>query len=133
MLLTVATAAAVGRGLTDVVFGGCLEDAEGFPDCRPAFVEAAQDCMRLAFAEPRLTIHAPLLKLTKVETVSLARELGDDCWRALGKTWSCYAPVRGANNSRDWVRCGECPACIKRARGFAAAGEKDPAPREMKA
>ena len=63
-----------------------------------------------------MTIHTPLMQLSKKETVELARDLG--ALPAMALTHTCY------NGERP--PCGECPACVLRARGFAEAGVRDP-------
>jgi 7-cyano-7-deazaguanine synthase len=66
-----------------------------------------------------IEILAPLMHATKAETVRLARSLGPACWAALGRSVTCYEGQHPG--------CGVCPACVLRARGFADAGEEDPA------
>jgi len=65
----------------------------------------------------RLTIHAPLLKLTKREIVERGAALGVD----YALTLSCYDP------SPAGEACGRCDACQLRLKGFAQAGLADPA------
>ena len=66
--------------------------------------------------ESEALIHAPLMNLSKKETVLLAVELG--ALEAMAFTHTCY------NGERP--PCGECAACILRAKGFAQAGIEDP-------
>lgn len=115
MLLTVAAAQAAARGGGEpvtLVIGACEADAEGFPDCRPEFLVAAQHALTLALGVP-VSIVAPLLLLSKAEIVRMAQRLGDAATRALVRSWSCY---RGGETP-----CGDCNACRKRAEGFAQA------------
>lgn len=119
LLLSIAGAVAVKEGACDVVTGVCQTDYSGYPDCRREFVDALERALTLAMPSSAgpLRIHTPLMHLTKAETVRLARRL-PGCWDALSKSITCYRGRRPG--------CGECPACILRARGFAEAGERDP-------
>jgi len=95
-------------------------DYSGYPDCRPAYLEAFQRLADLATrrgVEGRpITIHAPLLLMSKAEIVRTGTELGVD----FGSTVSCYqATPRGE-------ACGSCDACRLRKSGFAVAGVADP-------
>jgi 7-cyano-7-deazaguanine synthase len=103
-------------GADVIVIGACEADAAGFMDCRPEFLLAWEKAARLAHERP-ISICAPLLEMSKAATVRLAREL--NAWEALALSWTCY---EGGERP-----CGECTACIARARGFAEAGEIDPA------
>jgi 7-cyano-7-deazaguanine synthase len=104
-----------------VVMGCCADDAERFPDCRPEFILALDDVLRLALGA---RLDAPLVHKTKAETLSLARSV-PGAWDAVALTWSCYAPKDAG--ARRPVKCGECLACEVRARAFAEIGESDPA------
>ena len=96
-------------------------DYSGYPDCRPEYISAFERMANLATkaaveGRMRLTIHTPLIHLTKAEIVKLGRELGLD----FGLTHSCYDPdVYGRP-------CGLCDSCILRRKGFSEAGIVDP-------
>lgn len=117
---------AVAMGLAEVVkadsifIGVNALDFSGYPDCRPAFVEAFQDLVDVATVEglegrgPK--IEAPLLHLTKAEIIRLGVSLGVD----YSITHSCYDPTAGG------LACGHCDACHLRRRGFEQAGVPDP-------
>jgi 7-cyano-7-deazaguanine synthase len=123
VFLSLALAWAETLGARDLFLGVNALDYSGYPDCRPAFLEAFE---RLANVATRAAteegapfrIHAPLLRLGKAEIVRRARGLGVD----LARTLSCYDPAPGG------VPCGRCDACRLRAKGFAEAGLEDPAP-----
>ena len=66
--------------------------------------------------ESDVQIHTPLMHLSKKDTVELARDLG--ALDAMALTHTCYNGIRPP--------CGECPACMLRAKGFAEAGIDDP-------
>lgn len=103
-----------------LVIGVNALDYSGYPDCRPAFIDAFEQLADLATragAEGRrFEVRAPLLTLTKAEIIRRGVELGLD----YGLTHSCYAP--GAEGRP----CGRCDACRLRARGFVEAGLSDP-------
>ena len=95
-------------------------DYSGYPDCRPEYITAFEQMARLATragVEGRpLTIHTPLIHLTKAQIIRRGIELKVD----YGLTHSCYDPDP---NGRA---CGACDACLLRLKGFAEAGFTDP-------
>ncbi|MEM9557171.1 MAG: 7-cyano-7-deazaguanine synthase QueC [Acidobacteriota bacterium] len=106
----------------DLFLGVNALDYSGYPDCRPEYIEAFERMARLAtrsgVAEgQQLTIHTPLIDLTKAEIVRRGTALGVD----YALTLSCYDP------SPDGAACGRCDACRLRLKGFAEAGLVDPA------
>lgn len=118
---------AVGLGLCEVVgafelyFGANALDYSGYPDCRPAFVQAFEALANVATkaaveGRGRFRIHAPLMELSKAQIIRRGTELGLD----YGLTHSCYDPP-----SRT-LHCGHCDACQLRRRGFVEAGVPDP-------
>jgi 7-cyano-7-deazaguanine synthase len=115
IFLTFAAAYAWPRDIHNLVTGVAQTDYSGYPDCRRVTIDALEQTLALGL-ERRITIHTPLMHLSKKETVLLAKELG--AVDAMGLTHTCY------NGSRP--PCGECAACILRARGFAEAGIPDP-------
>lgn len=120
ILLTLAVAVAVRHGFKDVVSGVCQTDYSGYPDCRRPFVDSLERTLSLGMPSScgPVRIHAPLMYLTKAETVEMARGL-EGCWEALGRTVTCYEGMRPG--------CGSCPSCELRRRGFEQAGYTDPA------
>ena len=104
----------------DIFIGVNALDYSGYPDCRPEYIEAYERMANLATkagveGRARLKIHTPLLDLNKARIVKLAHELGVP----FGLTHSCYDP--GA----DGRACGQCDACLLRAKGFLEAGLED--------
>ncbi|HXF08882.1 MAG: 7-cyano-7-deazaguanine synthase QueC [Pseudomonadota bacterium] len=104
----------------DLFIGVNAVDYSGYPDCRPAFIEAFEQLANLATRAgvegERFRIHAPLIRWSKAEIIRQGMALGVD----YGLTVSCYqADVTGA-------ACGVCDACRLRAAGFAEAGVADP-------
>jgi len=123
ILISLASAWAETIGASAVFIGAMQLDSSGYPDCRPEYVEAFQQLANLATkaaVEGRcpVTIHAPLISMTKAEIIRTGLRLGVD----YGLTTSCYAPVN------DTVACGECDACLLRRRGFAENDVQDPVP-----
>jgi 7-cyano-7-deazaguanine synthase len=95
-------------------------DYSGYPDCRPAFIEAFQQLADLATragVEGRpIRIHTPLIQMQKAEIIQAGTRLGVD----YALTTSCYDPDAHGR------ACGCCDSCRLRAAGFAAAGVPDP-------
>lgn len=120
LFLTAAAAYAVKLGARDIYTGVCQTDYSGYPDCRDEFVKALERAVTLAMPSSSgpLRIHTPLMYMTKAESVKLAKGL-PGCWEALALSLTCYEGLRPG--------CGQCPACVLRAEGFAEAGERDPA------
>jgi 7-cyano-7-deazaguanine synthase len=121
VFLSFALAWAEVLGASDIYIGVNVVDYSGYPDCRPAYIEAYQTMANLATkagveGEQRLTIHAPLSDLSKGQIIKRGMELGVD----YGMTHTCYAP------QPDGRPCQKCDACHLRARGFAEAGIPDP-------
>ena len=104
----------------DIFIGVNAIDYSGYPDCRPEFIGAFQRMANLATragVEGRfLTLHTPLLKLTKGAIIKKGIALGMD-YRL---THSCYDP------SFDGAACGQCDSCRIRKKGFQDAGVDDP-------
>jgi 7-cyano-7-deazaguanine synthase len=121
IFLSFALAWAETLGATDIFVGVNALDYSGYPDCRPEYLRAFEHMANLATragveGTQRLTIHAPLLHLTKAGIVSLGHSLGVD----YSLTTSCYDPAP------EGAACGHCDACLLRLKGFAEAGAHDP-------
>jgi len=111
------------EGAENFIANGILAHNSGYPDCRPEYIEAFERMANLATkagveGRSRLTIHTPLIRLTKAQIVQRGVELGVD----FGLTWSCYEP------QPDGIACGQCDSCLLRRKGFAEAGRRDPVP-----
>jgi 7-cyano-7-deazaguanine synthase len=121
IFLSLALAWAETLGARDIFLGANALDYSGYPDCRPEYLEAyarmADLATRAGVEGARLTIHTPLLALTKAEIVARGLELGLD----YGITSTCYDPAA------DGAACGRCEACLLRLKGFEEAGVPDPA------
>lgn len=115
IFLTFAAAFAYKRGIRHLVTGVAQTDYSGYPDCREETIKALEETLRLGM-EYDVSIHTPLMHLSKKQTVEMARDLGG--LDAMALTHTCY------NGERP--PCGQCPACELRAKGFAEAGIEDP-------
>jgi 7-cyano-7-deazaguanine synthase len=121
VFLSLALAWAETLGAFDIFIGVNAVDYSGYPDCRPAFVEAFARLADLATkagveGKGRFRIHTPLIHLSKAEIIRTGLSLGVD----FALTHSCYDPT--ANGEA----CGRCDACVLRRDGFAAAAVPDP-------
>lgn len=134
IFLTLAAALAYRRGVEALVTGVCETDFSGYPDCRDDTMKAMQVALSLGL-DRRLRIDTPLMWLDKAETWALAHRLGAAHEARLGRdaaaggaalvelivehTHTCYRGERSVRH--DWgYGCGECPACVLRARGWQA-------------
>lgn len=122
VMLSIALAWTEVLGAHDIFVGVNAVDYSGYPDCRPAFIEAFENMANLGtkigVEGARIRIHAPLITLSKADIIRRGLALGVD----YGLTVTCYqADERGR-------ACGRCEACRLRAAGFAAAGVPDPTP-----
>jgi len=122
VFLSYALAWAEVLGAFDIFIGVNALDYSGYPDCRPEFIAAFESMANLATVAGvqgnRLTIHAPLIDLTKAGIIKRGLDLGVD----YAKTTSCYDPAP------DGRSCGHCDSCLLRLKGFEDAGEVDPRP-----
>ncbi|MCA9264510.1 MAG: 7-cyano-7-deazaguanine synthase, partial [Planctomycetales bacterium] len=104
----------------DIFIGVNALDYSGYPDCRPDYIEAfgrvANLATRAAVQGRGMTIHAPLIDMTKAEIIKRGLELGVD----YSLTTSCYDPAP------DGMACGQCDACLLRLKGFEQNGIEDP-------
>lgn len=106
----------------DLFIGVNALDYSGYPDCRPEYIEAFAKMANLATKAAvegthPITIHTPLLQLTKAQIIRRGLELGVD----YSRTTSCYDPTPAG------LACGHCDACLLRLKGFAENGVEDPA------
>ena len=121
ILLALALAWAETLDAADIFIGVNAVDYSGYPDCRPEFIESFQRLARLATkaalegGQP-LSIHTPLIDLTKAEIIRRGLALGVD----YSLTHSCYDPDAAG------LACGRCDSCRLRQRGFADAAVPDP-------
>lgn len=120
IMLSLALAWAEVLGSDDIFIGVNAVDYSGYPDCRPEFIAAYQQMARLATRAGVeggiVTIHTPLIDLTKAEIIRQGVELGVD----YSQTVSCYQA------DSEGRACGVCDSCRIRKQGFRTAGIPDP-------
>jgi 7-cyano-7-deazaguanine synthase len=120
IFLSIALAWAETLNAHAIFIGVNSLDYSGYPDCRPAFIEAFQEMANLGTKEGvegrRFTIQAPLLHLKKSQIIQKGIALGVD----YALTSSCYQP------SPEGFACGRCDSCHLRLQGFKEAGLRDP-------
>ena len=121
ILLSLALAWAEVLEVNDIYIGANARDYSGYPDCRREYLEAFETLANLATkasieGSRQFRIHAPIINLTKAETIGKGMELGVN----FGLTHSCYHPAP------DGRACGICDACILRRQGFQQAEIDDP-------
>ena len=120
IFLSFALAYAETVGASAIFIGVSSLDYSGYPDCRPEYIEAYETMANLATRAgvegSKLTIHTPLISLSKADTIRRGLELGVD----YGLTSSCYDP------SLDGRPCGHCDSCLLRLKGFSEVGTTDP-------
>ncbi len=124
IFLSLALAWAETLDAPNIFAGMNAVDYSGYPDCRPEYVAAFQTMARLATragveAENEaasLTIHTPIIHMSKADIVREGTKLGVD----YAMTVSCYQADPGGQ------ACGKCDSCRLRREGFLAAGIADP-------
>lgn len=120
IMLSLALAWAEVLSAQDLFFGANAVDYSGYPDCRPEYMRAfermANFATKAAVEGHRLTLHTPIIAMSKAQIIGLGVKLGVD----YGLTVSCYqADAEGR-------ACGVCDSCRLRRAGFEAAGVADP-------
>jgi 7-cyano-7-deazaguanine synthase len=120
VFLALALAFAESVGAEKIYIGVSGVDNSGYPDCRPEFLQAFSTLAHLAtksgFESSLLSIEAPLLSLTKRETILCGLKHGVD----YSLTFTCYDP------SPTGKSCGRCESCQLRLHAFSEAGVSDP-------
>ena len=122
IFLSFALAWAEVLAANDLFIGVNALDYSGYPDCRPEYLAAYQRMANLATkagveGQQHVTIHAPLIQMSKAQIIQTGLSLGVD----YARTCSCYDPTP------EGIACGACDACLLRLKGFAEAGVTDPA------
>ena len=124
VMLAIALGYAEVLGVGDIFVGVNAVDYSGYPDCRPAFIQAFEKLAAVATkagveGQP-IRIHVPLIQLTKAEIIQRGLALGVD----YGITHSCYDPDPSGKP------CGRCDSCLIRTKAFESLGLTDPATTE---
>jgi len=120
IMLSLALAWAEVLGANDIFIGVNAVDYSGYPDCRPEFINAYEEMANLAtragVVGHMLSVHTPLIDLSKAEIIQEGAALGVD----YSMTVSCYQA------DDEGRACGVCDSCRIRKAGFEAAGVADP-------
>tara|TARA_B110000967_G_C18860861_1_gene549862 strand:+ start:1322 stop:2002 length:681 start_codon:yes stop_codon:yes gene_type:complete len=120
VFLSIALGWAEVLGANDIFLGVNAVDYSGYPDCRPEYISAFETVANLATKSgvegQKLSIHAPLIDMTKAQIVHTGLALGVD----YSQTVSCYQA------SLEGQACGRCESCRLRRQGFEQAAVKDP-------
>jgi 7-cyano-7-deazaguanine synthase len=120
LMLALALGWAEVLGAEDIFIGVNAVDYSGYPDCRPAFLDAfaamAQVATRAGVEGGAMRVNAPLLDWSKARIVQEGTRLGVD----YAQTVSCYQA------DPEGRACGRCDSCRLRRAGFEAAGQGDP-------
>jgi 7-cyano-7-deazaguanine synthase len=121
VLLSLLLGLAEVVGADQLFIGANAIDYSGYPDCRPAFLDAFEKLAAVATVAGaehgvRFQVRAPLLEFSKADIIRRGLELGVD----YSLTWSCYDPTP------DGLACGRCDSCLLRRRGFHETGVEDP-------
>ncbi len=120
VFLSMALAYAEQTESCDIFIGANAIDFSGYPDCRPEYINAFEKLAnlgtKLGAEGKKITIHSPLINLSKPEIIRLGLKLGVD----YSITWSCYNPQNGN------LACGKCDSCILRRNAFKEVGIEDP-------
>jgi 7-cyano-7-deazaguanine synthase len=120
VFLSIALGWAEVLGANDIFVGVNAVDYSGYPDCRPEYIKAFEQMANLATKAGvegnKITIHAPLIDMTKGQIIQAGIKIGVD----YSVTVSCYQA------DEEGVACGVCDSCRLRKQGFIDAGVKDP-------
>ncbi|MEO9080413.1 MAG: 7-cyano-7-deazaguanine synthase QueC [Rhodanobacter sp.] len=120
IMLSIALGWAEVLGSSDIWCGVNAVDYSGYPDCRPAFIEAFEALANVATKAgvqgAGIRVHAPLMRMSKADIAREGARLGVD----FSATVSCYKA------DAEGLACGHCDACRLRADGFLDAGLTDP-------
>ena len=120
IFLSYALANAEVINAADIFIGVNAVDYSGYPDCRPEYIKAfeamANLATRAAVEGQKLTLHTPLIDLSKAQIIEKGIKLDVD----YSLTVSCYQA------DSEGRACGACDSCRFRKEGFAAAGIPDP-------
>jgi 7-cyano-7-deazaguanine synthase len=119
LFLAYALAMAESKQSYDIFIGVNAVDYSGYPDCRPEFIKSFNNMANLAtklYLQDKVTIHAPLLYLTKSEIIKLGLKLNTP----YNLTHSCYNP------NKTGKACKKCDSCLIRKKAFANININDP-------
>lgn len=114
VMLSIAAAYALANGAEDVYYGAHGGDHVIYPDCRPEFVYALNEVLRLCDWK-RVQVRAPFLA-QQMDKGAIVR-LGYSLNVPLHTTWTCY--------KGEEKHCGLCGSCQERREAFRTADVAD--------
>lgn len=107
-------------GARDIFIGVHTSDSANYPDCRPEYIKSFEEMANLAtnigVKGKKITIHTPLINMTKEQIIRTGLELGVN----YENTISCYDPTEND------LSCGTCLACNIRLDAFKKNNVQDP-------
>ena len=103
VFINIGAALAMSANADAVLIGCNKDDQQEFPDCRWEFINATNAALKAA--QVPVEVCAPYIGLTKWQIVQRAKEIGAPYLESV----SCY----------EGNECGECDACVKRAKAVA--------------
>ncbi|MBL6621615.1 MAG: 7-cyano-7-deazaguanine synthase QueC [Rickettsiales bacterium] len=118
LFLSYALSYAEGNNISNIFIGANAIDYSGYPDCRPEFIKSFEEMANLGTKlgqSQKITIHTPIINLSKAEIIKLGMKLQVD----YSITHSCYDP----HNNKA---CGKCDSCYYRLKGFKENNIADP-------
>ncbi len=114
IFLSFATSYAETINANSIMIGAVLEDALGYPDCRPEYYATYNNLIRVASTCEALKVETPIVRMSKSQILSKCLELK----APLEFSWSCYQSEQSP--------CNECDSCLLRAKAFSEISEVDP-------
>lgn len=114
IFLSFATSYAETINGNSLMIGAVLEDALGYPDCRPEYYATYNNLIRVASTCDSLKVETPIIRMTKAQILNKCLELK----APLELSWSCY--------QSETTPCNECDSCLLRAKAFAEIEAIDP-------
>lgn len=107
-------------GANNIFIGAHMTDSANYPDCRAEYLQSFEKMANLATKAAvegnKISITAPLIKMSKSDIVTVGMQLGVD----YSNTISCYDPTK------DGESCGKCHACLVRLQAFEDNKKTDP-------
>lgn len=115
ILIMVAAGVAAARKAQCVATAVHAGDHPIYPDCRPDFITAADQAVRLA-TDGYGDVHvvAPFVRYSKARIAEIGHRVG----APFGLSWSCY--------EGGTTHCGRCGTCVERREAFTDAAVTDP-------
>ncbi len=114
IFLSFAASVAETMGVDNLIIGAVLEDAPGYPDCRPEYYHALNSLFTVASKSKKLKVETPIIDLKKSEILEKCFFLN----APLELSWSCY--------QSEMKPCMACDSCLLRKKAFNQINKQDP-------